>query len=100
LRREVEAAAATEGIVLSVPIEVEGIRLIADMVGAGGGVSVLPETAIPPELADVRRVSLRGVPPRRLGLVTARDAHLSLADQAVRDSVLRLVSRQRELTAS
>jgi len=100
LRREVEAAAAADGIVLSVPIEVEGIRLIADMVGAGGGASVLPETAIPPELTDVRRVSLRGVPPRRLGLVTARDAQLSLADRAVRESVLRLVSRQRELVAS
>jgi DNA-binding transcriptional LysR family regulator len=99
LRREVEAAAAADGVALSVPIEVEGIRLIADMVAAGGGVSVLPETAIPPELRNVRRVSLRGVPPRRLGLVTARDTQLSLADRAVRDSVLRLVSRQRELAA-
>jgi len=98
LRRQVEAAAVAEGISLAVPIEIEGIRLIADMVAAGGGVSVLPETAIPPELQGVRRVSLAGVPPRRLGLVTARDAQLSLADRAVRDSVLRLVKRQRELT--
>jgi DNA-binding transcriptional LysR family regulator len=97
LRREVDAAAAAEGISLSVPIEVEGIRLIADMVAAGGGVSVLPETAIPPELPNVRAVSLAGVPPRRLGLVTARDAQLSLADRAVRDSMLRLVDRHREL---
>jgi DNA-binding transcriptional LysR family regulator len=99
LRRQVEAAAAAEGITLAVPIEIEGIRLIADMVAAGGGVSVLPETAIPPELHGVRRIALAGVPPRRLGLVTARDAQLSLADRAVRDSVLRLVKRQRELTA-
>ncbi len=95
LRREVEAAAAADGLVLTVPIEVEGIRLIADMVAAGGGVSVLPETAIPPELPNVRRVTLAGVPPRRLGLVTARDAHLSLADRAVRDSVLRIVAQYR-----
>ncbi len=100
LRREVDAAAAANHIVLSVPIEVEGIRLIADLIGAGGGVSVLPETAIPPELPGVRRVTLRGVPPRRLGLVTARDAQLSLADRAVRDSVLRQVNRHRELAAS
>jgi len=99
LRRQVDAAAATHGITLSVPIEIEGIRLIADMVAAGGGVSVLPETAIPPELHGVRRVTLAGVPPRRLGLVTARDAQLSLADRAVRESVLRLVKRQRELAA-
>ncbi|MBA2325413.1 MAG: LysR family transcriptional regulator [Actinobacteria bacterium] len=99
LRRQVEAAAAAEGITLAVPIEIEGIRLIADMVAAGGGVSVLPETAIPPELLGVRRITLAGVPPRRLGLVTARDAQLSLADRAVRDSVLRLVKRQQELMA-
>jgi len=99
LRRQVDAAAAAQGITLAVPIEIEGIRLIADMVAAGGGVSVLPETAIPPETHGVKRVALRGVPPRRLGLVTARDAQLSLADRAVRESVLRLVKRQRELMA-
>jgi LysR family nitrogen assimilation transcriptional regulator len=96
LRREVDEAAAHAGLSLSVPVEVEGIRLIADMVGAGGGASVLPETAIPPELARVRRVALRGVPPRRLGLITARESYLSLADRAVRDGVRRLVARHEE----
>jgi LysR family transcriptional regulator, nitrogen assimilation regulatory protein len=96
LRREVEAVANANGLTLPVPIEVEGIRLIADMVAAGGGVSVLPETAIPPELAGVRSVALAGMPPRRLALVTARDAHLSLADRAVRESVLRIVARHRQ----
>ena len=100
LRREVEAAAAADGITLAVPIVIEGIRLIADMVAAGGGVSVLPETAIPPELHGVRKVKLARVPPRRLGLVTARDTQLSLADRAVRDSVLRLVKRHRELAGN
>jgi DNA-binding transcriptional LysR family regulator len=93
LRREVDEAAAGAGLTLSVPVEVEGIRLIADMVAAGGGASVLPETAIPPELGGVRRVALRDVPPRRLGLITARESYLSLADQAVRDGVHRLVAR-------
>src|SRR5262249_59026873 len=83
------------GLTIAVPVEVEGIRLIADMVAAGGGASVLPETAIPPELTRVRRVALRDVPPRRLGLITAREAYLSLADRAVRDGVRRLVTRHR-----
>jgi DNA-binding transcriptional LysR family regulator len=96
LRREVDEAAAHAGLSLSVPVEIEGIRLIADMVAAGGGASVLPETAIPPELARVRRVTLRGVPPRRLGLITARESYLSLADRAVRDGVRRLVARHEE----
>ena len=100
LRREVDAAAHSAGLSLSVPIEIEGIRLISDMVAAGDGVSVLPETAIPPELANVRPVALAGVPPRRLGLVTARDAQLSLADRAVHESVRRLVERHREMASA
>jgi hypothetical protein len=44
----------------------------------------------------VRRVPLRDVPPRRLGLITARESYLSLADRAVRDGVRRLVARHRE----
>jgi DNA-binding transcriptional LysR family regulator len=96
LRREVDEAAGAAGLTLAVPVEVEGIRLIADMVAAGGGASVLPETAIPPELPGVRRLALRGVPPRRLGLIIAREAYLSLADRAVRDGVRRLVARHQE----
>jgi hypothetical protein len=41
-------------------------------------------------------MSLAGVPPRRLGLVSARDVQLSLADRAVRASVLRIVGRHRD----
>lgn len=93
LRREVDDAAEHAGLNLSVPVEIEGIRLIADMVAAGGAASVLPETAIPPELGNVRRVALHGVPLRRLGLITARESYLSLADRAVRDGVRRLIAR-------
>jgi len=96
LRVEVEAAARAMGVELSVPVEVEGVRLIADLVAAGAGVSVLPETAVPTELRSLRTVALAGVPPRRLALVTARDAHLSLADRAVRDAVRRLVTSRVE----
>jgi LysR family transcriptional regulator, nitrogen assimilation regulatory protein len=96
LRREVDDAALAAGVTLTVPVEVEGIRLVADMVAAGGGASVLPETAVPPELAGVRKVVLRDVPPRRLGLIRSRDTELSLADRAVRDAVRGLVSRHRE----
>src|SRR5436190_31354 len=96
----VDDAAAASGLSIAVPVEVEGIRLIADMVAAGGGASVLPETAIPPELTRVRRVALRDVPPRRLGLITARESYLSLADRAVRDGVRRLVARHRDEQAA
>ena len=91
LRTEIEHAAAARGLTLPVTVEVEGIRLIADLVAAGAGASVLPETAVPPELG-VRTVRLADVPPRRLALVSARDSALSLADRAVRDCVRGLVA--------
>ena len=101
LRTEVEHAAAERGVTLPVTVEVEGIRLIGDLVAAGAGASVLPETAVPTELTGVRIVALAEVPPRRLALVSARDSSLSLNidsllsedERAVRDSVRVLVSK-------
>ena len=90
LRLEIEAAAAEQGITLDVAVEVEGIRLIADLVAAGAGASVLPETAVPAGLENVRIMPVAGMPPRRLAIINARDAYLSIADRAVRDSALRL----------
>lgn len=93
LRHEVEQAAARKGLDLALTVEVEGIRLVADLVAAGAGASVLPETAVPAELA-VDTMPIEDMPPRRLALVNARDAHLSLADRAVRDTVLDVVSER------
>jgi LysR family nitrogen assimilation transcriptional regulator len=56
LRDEVDDAARAEHTELRVPIEVEGIRLIADLVASGAGVSILPETAIPNDHPGVRTV--------------------------------------------
>jgi DNA-binding transcriptional LysR family regulator len=91
LRDEVDDAARAEHVELRVPIEVEGIRLIADLVASGAGVSILPETAVPDEHPDVRTVRIARMPPRRLALITARGVQLSLADQAVHDVVRTLV---------
>ena len=76
---------------LDVPVEVEGIRLIADLVAAGAGIAVLPETAVPPVLDGLRTFAIADLPPRQLGLATLKNAPLSLADRAVRDAVLEIV---------
>jgi LysR family transcriptional regulator, nitrogen assimilation regulatory protein len=89
LRDEVDEAARAEHVTLRVPIEV--IRLIADLVASGAGVSILPETAVPEDHPQVRTVRIARMPPRRLALITARGVQLSLADQAVHDVVRRLV---------
>jgi DNA-binding transcriptional LysR family regulator len=91
LRDEVDVAARAERVELRVPIEVEGIRLIADLVASGAGVSILPETAVPDDHPSVRTVPIARMPPRRLALITARGVQLSLADQAVHDAVRALV---------
>jgi LysR family nitrogen assimilation transcriptional regulator len=91
LRDEVDDAARAEHTELRVPIEVEGIRLIADLVASGAGVSILPETAVPNDHPGVRTVRIARMPPRRLALITARGVQLSLADQAVHDAVRVLV---------
>ena len=91
LRDEVDDAARAEHVELRVPIEVEGIRLIADLVASGAGVSILPETAVPNDHPGVRTVRIARMPPRRLALITARGVRLSLADQAVHDTVRALV---------
>ena len=70
LRDEVDDAARAEHVELRVPIEVEGIRLIADLVASGAGVSILPETAVPDDHPGVRTVRIARMPPRRLALIT------------------------------
>jgi LysR family transcriptional regulator, nitrogen assimilation regulatory protein len=91
LRTELDAVAHEEGVALHVPVEVEGVRLIADLVAAGAGVSIMPETAVPADYPRLRTISIARMPPRRLALVAARGVELSLADQAVRDALVRLV---------
>ena len=91
LREEIESAARADRVELRVPIEVEGVRLIADLVAAGAGVSILPETAVPDDHRGLRSLRIAHMPPRRLAIVTARGVQLSLADQAVHDAVRRIV---------
>jgi DNA-binding transcriptional LysR family regulator len=90
LRDEVEIVAAAAHLTLRVPVEVEGIRLIGDLVAAGLGLSIVPEGAVAAR-EGVRHVSITDMPPRRLALVRARGAQLTLADQAVHDVVAHLV---------
>jgi LysR family transcriptional regulator, nitrogen assimilation regulatory protein len=99
LRAELDAAAHDENVSLDVPVEVEGVRLIADLVAAGIGISIMPATAVPGDNPKVRSVAIARMPPRRLALVTARGVQLSLADQAVRDALVRLVRGSSARTA-
>ncbi len=91
LRAEIDQTARSAGVELQVPVEVEGVRLIADFVAAGAGITIIPATAAPTDSTDLRTYAIADMPPRRLALVTARDGYLSLADRTVRSMVLALV---------
>jgi DNA-binding transcriptional LysR family regulator len=95
LRQEVETVAAERHCEVNVMVEVDGIRLLADLVAAGAGASIVPETALPHDAPDIDVVRISDMPPRRLALVTARDARLSLADRAVRIALLDVVAGRR-----
>lgn len=96
LRSEIEAYATREGVELNIPVEVEGVRLIADLVAGGIGIAIVPETTTPNDLTGVRPMYLDRFPNRRLALAYARDARLSLADQAVRQSIRQLTAAKQK----
>lgn len=91
LRAEIDLALHDAGVQFDVPVEIEGIRLIADLVAAGEGITIIPDMAMPVEEPRLRAVPIADMPPRRLALVSARGSQLSLADQAVRTSIVRLL---------
>ncbi len=91
LRAEIDLALHAAGLHFDVPVEIEGVRLIADLIAAGEGVTIFPASAAPAAEPHLRAVPIADMPPRRLALVTARANQLSLADQAVRASVMRLL---------
>lgn len=93
LRAELDLAARDAGVEFNVLVEIDGVRLIADLVASGAGVTIIPETAVPDGDDRVRALPISEVPPRRLALVSARGRQLSLADRAVRECVMRLVGR-------
>ena len=71
------------------------MRLIPDLVAAGVGITVIPETAVPVDVVGMRAIPIADMPQRRLALVSVRGGYLSLADQAVREVVVTLVALER-----
>lgn len=91
LRAEIDLALRAIGVPHAVLVEVEGVRLIADLVAEGQGMTIMPSMAAPDRDPRVRAWPISDMPRRRLALVSARGNRLSLADQAVRDAVIRLL---------
>ena len=87
-RRELDTLLGTGrpgGRSLTAKAELDGVRLIASLTFEGHGPAILPATAIPEYLADRWvPVSLRGLPRRKVGIITRRRGLLSAPARAMR----------------
>lgn len=64
-----DAAAARAGVTLVARAELDGLRLIASLVIAGQGASILPATAVPAHLQlETQPIAVRGFPRRNVGV--------------------------------
>jgi hypothetical protein len=83
-RDEVEKAAADAGITLRAKADLDGVRLIASLTFDGYGPAILPATAVPAAMQDRwRRISVAGLPRRRVGVAARRRGLPSAPARAV-----------------
>jgi DNA-binding transcriptional LysR family regulator len=74
LRAEIDGPMTAAGLTLNPMAEIDGVRLIASLAIEGLGPAILPATALPAAIADGpwRRVAVRGLPRRRVGIAQRR----------------------------
>lgn len=71
-RQEIDEACAAAGIAMVARAELDGVRLIASLAHRGLGPAILPATGTTEGLQGFTRVSVSGLPRRRVGLVLRR----------------------------
>jgi LysR family hydrogen peroxide-inducible transcriptional activator len=93
LRSEIDAPATAAGLTLTAMAELDGVRLIATLAMDGLGPAILPATAVPqPARGQAwRRLHVRGLPHRRVGIAQRRRGLPAAPARAVID-VLREVA--------
>ena len=78
------------GVELTPKAEVDGMRLLASLAADGFGAAVLPATATV-TTAEWKRVPMRNLTPRQVGLVSNRRVPLSATNRAVRSVLFDVV---------
>jgi DNA-binding transcriptional LysR family regulator len=78
------------GIELTPKAEVDGMRLLASLAADGFGAAILPATATV-TTAEWKRVPVRGLTPRRVGLVSNRRVPPSATIRAVRSVLFQVI---------
>jgi LysR family hydrogen peroxide-inducible transcriptional activator len=94
LRRVIDRAASSAGVVLRPLAEIDGVRLLASMAFEGFGPSIVPATAVPRWLrGDFRRVRVPELPQRVVGWANRRRPALTAPARAVREVMIDLIGR-------
>lgn len=95
-RDVLDKVAEEAGVTLQAKAEVDGMRLLASLVFSGFGAGVVPASAAPAGVGvggDWRRIPVRGVPGRAVGLIRRRRGMLSAAQRAVAQTIAELASQ-------
>ncbi len=93
IRVDLDRAAAEAGVRLRAKAELDGLRLIASLTFEGYGAAVLPSSAVPAWMSgDWRRVPLRGVARRCVGLARRRRGLLSAPSRVLTETLRDVVA--------
>lgn len=91
-RTELDRVAARVGVTLHPRAELDGLRLTASMAIEGYGAAVLPSSAVPGWLTgEFRRIPIKGVPRRNVGLARRRRGLPSAPTRALQAVLLEQV---------
>ena len=95
IRVDLDRAAAAAGVTLRAKTELDGLRLIASLAFEGFGAAVLPSTAVPKWLhGEWRRMAIRGVPRRCVGLARRSRGLLSAPARALSEVVVDVIDEE------
>jgi LysR family hydrogen peroxide-inducible transcriptional activator len=91
-RLEIDAACAAVGVTLQPRAELDGVRLIASLTLQGYGPAILPATGAGEGLSGFTRVSVAGLPRRRVGVVLRRRGRPSAPARAMLEALDAMVA--------
>jgi DNA-binding transcriptional LysR family regulator len=91
-RAEIDAACRTAGVTLRPRAELDGVRLIASLTLQGYGPAILPATGAGEGLSGFTRVSVSGLPRRRVGVVLRRRGRPSAPARAMLETLDTMVT--------
>jgi DNA-binding transcriptional LysR family regulator len=93
-RQELDDAAREVGVTLVARAELDGLRLMASLTARGLGPSILPATTAAEGLDGFRRITVGGLPRRRVGAVVRRRGRPSAPARALMDILQTVVGER------